>query len=81
MSRFFQYLYERRVIVKRCFFALLVLILFADLFVERHEAHFFGDRLYAFWAVFGILVTFAMILFWKWLSRVVLERAEDYYDK
>ena len=81
MAKFFQYLYERRVAVKRAFFAALVVILFADLFVERHEAHFFGDRFYAFWSVFGLLVTLAMILFWKWLSRVLLERAEEYYDK
>ena len=81
MTKLFQYLYERRMAVKRVFFAALVVILFADLFVERHEAHFFGDRFYAFWAVFGLLVTLAMILFWKWLSRVLLERAEGYYDK
>jgi hypothetical protein len=81
MSRFFQFLYVRRFAVKRVFFAVLVVILFSDLFVERHEAHFFGERFYAFWAVFGLLTTLAMILFWKWLSRVLLERTEEYYDK
>lgn len=81
MAAFFKYLYERRVAVKRGFFALLFVILFADPFVERHEDHFFGDRLYDFWAVFGLLVTLALILFWKWLSRVWLEREEEYYDK
>ena len=81
MAKFFQYLYERRVAVKRVFFATLVVILSADLFVERHEAHFSGDRYYDFWAVFGLLITLALILFWKWLSRVFLEREEDYYDK
>jgi len=81
MARFFQYLYERRVVVKWVFFACLAVILFADPFVERHEAHFFGDRYYDFWAVFGILVTLCLILSWKWLSRVLLEKEEDYYDK
>jgi predicted tellurium resistance membrane protein TerC len=81
MSKLFQYLYDRRVAVKRGFFAVLALIMFADMIVERHEAHFFGDRYYDFWAVFGLLVTLALILFWKWLSRVLLEREEDYYDK
>jgi purine-cytosine permease-like protein len=80
MARFFQFLYERRLTVKRGFFATLVVILIADFFVVRHEAHFFGDRIYDFWAVFGLLVTLALILFWKWLSRVFLEREEEYYD-
>ena len=81
MAAFFQYLYEHRIAVKRVFAAALVVIMFADVIVERHEAHFFGDRLYDFWAVFGLVVTLALILFWKWLSRVLLEREEDYYDK
>jgi hypothetical protein len=81
MSQLFLYLYKRRVAVKWGFFVCLAVILFADPFVERHEAHFFGDRFYDFWAVFGLLVTLALILSWKWLSRVLLEREEDYYDK
>ena len=80
MARLFQFLYERRIAVERGFFATLVVVLFADFFVERHEAHFFGDRIYDFWSIFGLLVTLALILFWKWLSRVLLEREETYYD-
>jgi signal transduction histidine kinase len=81
MARLFQFLHERRLLVARGFFATLVVILFADFFVTRHEVHFFGDRIYDFWSVFGLLVTLALIIFWKWLSRVFLEREEEYYDK
>ncbi len=81
MAKLFQYLYERRTAVKWAFFAALAVIVAADFFVPRHEAHFFGDSIYGFWSIFGLLVTWGLIFSWKWLAHILLEREEDYYDK
>ncbi len=81
MSRLFQYLHERRNVVKWAFYASLVVIAGADFLVTRHEAHFFGDTIPGFWSIFGLLVCWALIFSWKGLSRILLEREEDYYDK
>lgn len=80
MARFFQFLYESRQTLRWLFFMLLGLIFVCDFTVERHEAHFFGDRIYGFWSVFGLAICLAMIVFWKWLAHTWLERDEDYYD-
>ncbi len=81
MAAFFQYLYDRRIAMKWAFYGALAVIVAADFLVPRHEAHFFGDTIPAFWSLFGLIVCLALVLSWKWLSRVWLEREEDYYDK
>jgi dolichyl-phosphate-mannose--protein O-mannosyl transferase len=81
MARFFEYLHSRRVAVKWLFFALLVIIPLCDLFVEQHEVHFIGNRIYFFWSLFGLVICLGMIVIWKWMAHSWLERDEDYYDK
>ncbi len=81
MSRLFQYLHERRNAVKRAFFGSLVAIVGLDFLVPRHEAHFFGDTVPAFWSIFGLIVCWALIFSWKGLAAILLEKEEVYYDK
>jgi len=81
MSRLFQYLHERRSTVKWVFYGSLVIIVGADFLVPRHEAHFFGDTVPAFWSIFGLILCWALIFAWKGLSAILLEKEEDYYDK
>ena len=81
MARLLEYLHQRRIAVKWLFFAALVILPVIDLFVERHEDIFVGDRIYCFWSMFGLAVSLLMIVVWKWLAHAWLERDEDYYDK
>jgi hypothetical protein len=80
MTGFLEYLHARDQALKWLFFLLLVLLPLCDLFVERHESRFIGDRIYGFWSLFGLLVCLLMIVFWKWLAHSFLERDEEYYD-
>ena len=80
MARLLEYLHSRGVAVKWLFFVLLVIIPILDLFVEQHEVHFLGDRIYCFWSLFGLVICLGMIVLWKWLAHAWLERDEDYYD-
>lgn len=81
MTGLLEYLHQRSIVCKRLFFTLLILIPLLDLGVERQEAHFLGDRIPCFWSLFGLVVCLAMILVWKWLAHVWLERDEGYYDR
>lgn len=81
MARLLEYLHQRRIAVKRLFFAALVIIPLVDIFVARHEVHFIGDRIPCFWSIFGLVVCILMIVVWKWLAHAWLERDEDYYDR
>lgn len=80
MTRLLEYFHQRRKACRWLFFGLLALLPLCDLGVERHEAHFIGDRIYGFWSLFGLLVCLGMIVFWKWLAHTFLERDEEYYD-
>jgi hypothetical protein len=80
MGKFFESLHHHRGALKWLFFGLLVLIVAGDFFVERHEVHFFGDRVYGFWSLFGLAVCIAMTFVCKGLSHSWLGKDEDYYD-
>ena len=80
MTRFFDCLYRHRNILRWLFFSLLALIVIGDFFVERHEVHFFGDRIFGFWSLFGLTICIAMTYVCKGLSHSWLGKDENYYD-
>lgn len=80
MAKFLEYLHHHGKQLKWLFFALLVLTVIGDFFVERQEVHFFGDKIYGFWSLFGLTVCIAMTYLCKGLSHTWLGKDEDYYD-
>jgi len=80
LIRILTFLNSRTALLKKCFFALLAVISIADIFVPRHEAHFFGDKIPVFWTAFGLLGCLAMSYICKWISKHMIVRSEDYYD-
>jgi hypothetical protein len=76
-----EYLHRQRNTLRRLFFALLILIVIGDFFVERHEVHFRGENIYGFWSLFGLTVCIAMTFICKGLSHSWLGKDEDYYDE
>lgn len=78
---FLTYLRERTSLLKWLFMAYLVFAVVFDFFAKRKYAHFWGDSLIGYWAVFAFVGCLAMIVFCKGLSHVWLERDKDYYDK
>ncbi len=81
MTRILEYLHEHAGLLKKCFFAALVTTVVLDFFVHREGVHFFGDRIYGFWSLFGLLGCLAMMFLCKWLSSVWLKKDEAYYDE
>jgi uncharacterized membrane protein YkvI len=80
MTKFLEYLHRHSKPLKWLFFALLVLVVIGDFFVERHNVHFFGDKIYGFWSLFGLTVCIVMTYLCKGLSHTWLGKDEDYYD-
>lgn len=80
MVKLLEYLYERKAAARWAFFAALGLVIVFDFIAERHEAHFFGDKVFGFWSMFAFIVCLAMIVCCKWVAHAWLERDEDYYD-
>jgi hypothetical protein len=74
------FLNSRTGVLRVLFFAVLAACSIADIFVPRHEAHFFGDTVPVFWTVFGLGCCLAMSFICKWISKHMIARSEDYYD-
>lgn len=56
------------------------LILLANFFIHPHEAEFGLDAYPGFWAVFGLLVTVAMVFVMKKIIQPMLVRPEEHTD-
>lgn len=61
-----------------------VLVILFDIGVHLlpgHAAeHFFGDKIWGFWAIFGFVICILMILICKGIGHAVLMKKENYYD-
>jgi len=60
------------------FFIALVLVLFAEAFVDMH-GEFSVEHFYGFYAVYGFIAYVSLIFTAKFLRRILMRR-EDYYD-
>lgn len=67
--------------VKRIAYGVLVLLVVVDIFIPRHEIHFFGDKIPGFWSLFGLIACILIIVLSKWIGHHGLMKDEDYYDK
>ena len=57
---------------------LIALVIF-DVSLSRHEAHYFVDKIYAFWTLFGIVGCFILIKVAKGIAHLFLGKDEDFY--
>ncbi len=80
LVKILSYLQEHATALKWVFFAFLLGTVGNDFLVERHHAHFWGDKIIGFWALFALFGCLGMIVFCKGLSHVWLAQPEDYYE-
>ena len=67
--------------MKRISYAALILIILIDLFIPRHEIHFFGDGIPGFWSLFGFVACIMIILISKWIGHLGIMQDENYYNE
>lgn len=63
------------------FLFILGAIVFFDFLAARHVAHFAGDRIRGFWALFGLFGCLGMTKFMKWFGHEVLMKPLDFYSR
>jgi len=61
------------------FYAVLIILVFADLFVPKHP-NYAWEKLPGSYAVYGFLSCAVIIAVSKALGRLWLQKREDYYD-
>ncbi len=79
ISRWISFLRERPRLLRAIFFAALGFFVLFDVYAPRHEAHFVGDRIRGFWAVFGLVGCVAMARFMKGIGHLWLMKPEGFY--
>ena len=62
--------------------AALVLVVFLDLFSPRHPDHIHAetDKWFGFYAFYGFIACYLILVVSKFLGKVFLLKSEDYYD-
>jgi hypothetical protein len=66
-------------VLKWIIYLIMAATIVFDILIPRHEAHFFGDKIPAFWSVFGLIGCVLMIRIMKGISHAWLMKKEDYY--
>lgn len=66
--------------LRAVFFGGLGLFVLYDVFAPRHEAHFAGDNVRGFWAIFGFVGCWAMARFMKGIGHAWLMKKPDYWS-
>ena len=77
--RFIEYLKKNMAVLKTAFFSYLGIIVVLDIFLPREGAHYFVDKIYAFWTFFALAGCFLLIKISKGIAHMFLAKDEDYY--
>ena len=74
-----EYLRTRIKLLKNLFFGFLILLVIIDVLLPREHAHFFVDKIPAFWTIFTIIGCYLLARFSKGLAHTILGKKEDFY--
>jgi len=74
-----EYLRGKAALLKMAFFLFLGVLLLLDVLLPREDAHYFVDKIYAFWTLFTLAGCFVLIKFSKGIAHLFLSKDEDYY--
>lgn len=74
-----EYLRARTAQLKNAFFVFLGAVVLLDIFLPRADAHYFVDKIYAYWTFFALVGCFLLIKISKGIAHLFLGKDEDYY--
>ena len=74
-----EYLKRHISTLKITFFIYLGILVLFDIFLSREHAHYFVDKIYAFWTFFALAGCFLLIRISKAIAHLFLAKDEDYY--
>ena len=74
-----EYLRGKASLLKNAFFLFLGALVLLDILLPREDAHYFVDKIYAFWTFFALAGCFLLIKISKGIAHFFLSKDEDYY--
>lgn len=86
--KFIDFLRDRlKAVILLCFVGLALLVAWDIIFVDKHHAHTWPEKLWFFWSVFGfgacalIIILSKLFGHLKWFGKFTIMVREDYYDR
>ncbi len=79
MVEIIEHLRKEAGLLKKLFYLFLLVLVVFDLFLPRGHAHFFVDKMPAFWTLFTVIGCFLLAKFSKGMSHTILGKKEDFY--
>jgi hypothetical protein len=80
LVKIIDYLRAKSDLLKKLFFGFLLLLVVIDVLLPREHAHFFIDKIPAFWTLFTIIGCYLLARFSKGLAHTILGKKEDFYE-
>ena len=88
LLKFIEYLRDRlKTVIRLCYAVLALLVVFDIIFVDKHSAHTWPEKLPGWWAFFGCVACVLIIVLSKWYGHAhwfntdfQVMSPEDYYD-
>lgn len=80
MLKFLTFLRRHPTVLKGMLLGSVMASVVFDCFAARHEAHFWGDHIRGFWAVFAFAGCISMIALFKGIYHVWLMKEPIHYD-
>jgi len=74
-----EYMREKAAPLRIAFFVFLGALVLFDILIPRGGAHYFVDKIYAFWTFFTLAGCFLLIKISKGIAHLLLSKDEDYY--
>ncbi|MBI5182075.1 MAG: hypothetical protein HZA06_04075 [Nitrospirae bacterium] len=70
--------------IKAIFYIIIILVVLFEIAVRlssgHAEEHFFGDKIWGFWSIFGLVGCLLLIIVCKGIGHAILMKKEGYYD-
>jgi hypothetical protein len=78
--KWIEYLVRNRAgLIKILIVYFLALVIY-DVVLPREHAHYWVDKFYAFWTIFGVIGCFILAKVAKGVAHLFLSKDEDYYE-
>ena len=74
-----EYLRMNTGLLKKLFYLFLLVLVVLDLLLPRGHAHFFVDKIPAFWTLFTVIGCYLLARFSKGMSHTILGKKGNFY--
>lgn len=81
LLKFLVWARDHNPLVKKLFFAALLVLVGINCFILPHHPHFYPEKYPGFWAGFGLICALCFVIVLKKVIFPIIGKSEDFYDR